>query len=257
MFNFNNPGQGADLKAYYLNFYNQNKRLVILMAASLVLLLVGRSNLFNILYYVYLVYFGGFILRSYLGEYKLLLTYLFSGVAGLFTFLVFFGLNEVNWQIIEIMIGSAAIGLLTAAATLAPNMEIMLVFIGRTKIKWVALILIAMDMLSLFGLNKRMPIAHIGAILYGFWSIYASQNRRFQWPMFKIPSFFQKKGPYYDRSKANQSHTRVETDEAYRTRKVEEEKEINRILDKIKSGGYGILSAEEKQKLFDKSKKDA
>ena len=49
--------------------------------------------------------------------------------------------------------------------------------------------------------------------------------------------------------------TRTESDWDYNARKRREQEEIDRILDKIRKSGYDSLSAEEKTKLFNQSKK--
>ena len=41
----------------------------------------------------------------------------------------------------------------------------------------------------------------------------------------------------------------------YNARKKAQSEEIDRILDKLKKSGYGSLTAEEKKRLFDASKK--
>ena len=49
--------------------------------------------------------------------------------------------------------------------------------------------------------------------------------------------------------------SRTESDMEYNARKNREMEEIDRILDKIKQSGYTALTAAEKKKLFDASKK--
>lgn len=53
--------------------------------------------------------------------------------------------------------------------------------------------------------------------------------------------------------KVHTGGTKHADDMEWRQRKKEQEEEIDRILDKVKKGGYESLSAEEKQKLFDAS----
>ena len=48
---------------------------------------------------------------------------------------------------------------------------------------------------------------------------------------------------------------RQETDYEYNARKHRETVDLDAILDKLKRSGYESLSAEEKKKLFDASKK--
>jgi hypothetical protein len=51
------------------------------------------------------------------------------------------------------------------------------------------------------------------------------------------------------------SHRRPETDHEYNARKRSEEQELDAILDKVKQSGYTSLSAAEKKRLFENSRK--
>ena len=51
------------------------------------------------------------------------------------------------------------------------------------------------------------------------------------------------------------TYKRSETDYEYNARKHQESVELDTILDKLKRSGYESLSAEEKKRLFDASKK--
>lgn len=53
----------------------------------------------------------------------------------------------------------------------------------------------------------------------------------------------------------NTSSTRPETDWEYNARRKREQEEVDRILDKIRRSGYDSLTREEKQRLFDSSRK--
>ncbi len=258
MFNTNNPYSNVDIKAYYRNFYYQNKLLVYLMIASLVLQLIARSSFFDIIYYIYLIYFGGFILKQYLGEQKVLTTYIVSGLIGFAIVPIFFSnISSMLLFGLGAFAASASLGLLVAAATYVPNMEVQLMLFGRVKIKWIAIVLIGMDLMSIFSPVGHLRITHLGGIAYGFFSVLMMKQGglKFDNP---FKGMFARKGPYYKKSNQNNysnstsTNKRAESDEEYNTRKNNEQVEIDRILEKIKKKGYAHLSAEEKQKLFDK-----
>jgi membrane associated rhomboid family serine protease len=257
MNSFNNPYQGRDIKAYYRNFYYQNKLLVYMMAASLVLLMISKAGFFDIFYFVYLIYFGGFIIKQYLGEQKVLTTFLVSGLSGLVLFALLAPQLLVSTLSIQAFIASASIGLLAGAATYVPNMEVMLVFFGRVKIKWIALGLIGIDLLHILnGGGDLLTLSHLGGVTYAALSLYLLRTGSFK---FENPfkNVFKRKGPYYKKPKSKQYKTtyssRPESDEDYLTRKKKEQEEIDKILDKVKKKGYESLSTSEKQKLFNKS----
>lgn len=252
---FNNINQGRDLKAYYRNFYYQNKLLVYIMAASLVLLMISKAGFFDIFYFVYLIYFGGFIIKQYQGEQKTLITFLISGSAGLLLFALIAPQAIISLFTIQAFIASASLGMLAAAAAYVPNMEIMLVFFGRVKIKWMALILIGIDLLHIFNGGSVLTLSHLGGIIYGALSMYLLRTGgiKFNNP---FKGLFKTKGPYYKKTKntTNTYSKKPETDEDYLDRKNKEQAEIDIILDKVKKSGYESLSASDKQKLFNKSK---
>jgi hypothetical protein len=51
------------------------------------------------------------------------------------------------------------------------------------------------------------------------------------------------------------THRKSETDIDYNKRKAEEQKEVDRILDKIAQSGYSSLTSKEKEILFRQSQK--
>ena len=64
-------------------------------------------------------------------------------------------------------------------------------------------------------------------------------------------SLFKKKEPHIDVTYGG----RYGQEAAYRQQKKEQEEELNRILDKVKKNGYDGLTAEEKRRLFDITRK--
>jgi hypothetical protein len=175
-------------------------------------------------------------------------------IGGLTSFLVFPDLPVL--LILKSGITSAALALFVAAATYVPNMEVVLVFLGKVKLKYIALIFVALDLLSHNPTDAKSKIGHIAAVIFGFLLIYLGRNKNFtQTPDF-IKWFMRPRGPYYKKEKAQKKKKttkRSESDEDYNARKNREQAEIDAILDKIKQKGYESLSTSEKQKLFDKS----
>ncbi|MCK5845823.1 MAG: hypothetical protein KAG84_00170 [Bacteroidales bacterium] len=256
MFNTNNPMQGGNIKEYYKNFYNQNKLIVILMAISLVAMLIAGDNFLHILYNVYLIYFGGFLLKQQLGEQKMLSTFILSATVG-------FGIFAINYSelimtpiSISSFIGAGAIGLLAAAATYLPNMEIVLVLFGKVKIKWVAIVLIGLDLMSIMTQGQEYRISNIGGAGFGYLSMMMMKQRAGAEFVNPLSGLFSKKPKFS--SSVNDSYskntTQQQNDEQYNQQKKVEQQEIDVILEKVRQKGYEGLNKEEKQKLFDRSK---
>jgi hypothetical protein len=111
--------------------------------------------------------------------------------------------------------------------------------------------------------------AHLGGMLFGlmlilYWRNGGGRNRQRNgyyerhydsgsngWSMRKWFSSLTKKKPHI----TTQNGGKYEQDMAYRQKEKEEEAELDRILDKVRSRGYGGLTEEEKKRLFDFSQK--
>jgi len=242
------------IKYQIKDFYNRNKLLSYLIIGDLVLIIVLGGSMFEAIYNAYLIYFGGTIFRYYLDE-KRMINVVAGGaiIGGLITFLVFPHLAIP--LIIKSALTSGSIALFVAAATYVPNMEVMLFFLGKVKIKWIAVAFIVLDIINMNIQYQNANIGDIGGIIFGFVLIYFAKNKSIT----KIPNFLKwfmrPRGPYYKKpsKKKKNDGKRAESDEDYNNRKNKEQAEIDAILEKIKQKGYESLSAAEKQKLFDKS----
>ncbi|MGM0650685.1 MAG: DUF6576 domain-containing protein, partial [Bacteroidota bacterium] len=150
---------------------------------------------------------------------------------------------------------------LVAVAFIVPNYEIYIPFISRVKIKWLAIAFIVLDLISLpAGQNMGGHIAHLGGALFGY--AYASQHKQgndltrwFEKWLTSLESLFKRKSRMHVSYKNTSRKGRAETDMEYNARKKAEQDEINRILDKVSTSGYGSLTKREKEILFKSSSK--
>lgn len=214
--------------------------------------------LFNMLW----LFWFGKIFLEYLDQKKLLSIYLMGGITGGFLYILAYNTFPAFQQSVS---GSVALGASAAVLAVvmtisfyAPDYSINLLFIGRVKLKYIAIATIIIDILSIKNGNAGGHIAHLGGALFGF--IYAGQikkgkdiSRGFNRIMDWVVAVFKPRSKLkveYKRPKG-----KSETDIEFRSRKVEEQKEIDRILEKISKSGYEALSNEEKGTLFRSSKK--
>jgi hypothetical protein len=149
---------------------------------------------------------------------------------------------------------ASVIAIVIAISVYVPNHVIHLLFFGPVKIKWIALISIILYIIGLSGNNAGGNFAHLGGALWGW--IYMSQliagrdiASGFSRMMDKLFGIFKRRRKL--RVKYNYPNPEYE----YNRRKVEQQDEINRLLDKIGKSGYDSLSVEEKDTLFKLSKK--
>ena len=143
-----------------------------------------------------------------------------------------------------------------------PNADykVNLLFLGAISLKYIALVTIIIDLLSVTSANGGGHIAHLGGALLGYWFIVRwEKGKDLTAPVNKlidkIVTGFKPRPKIKVSRPSNRSSSRPETDMEYRARKKKENDEIDSILDKIKKSGYTSLSAEEKKRLFEAGKK--
>lgn len=144
-------------------------------------------------------------------------------------------------------------------STYMPNYEIRFIKFN-IKLKYIAMVLVAFDILGLFGENRGGNVAHLGGDALGFF--YASRlqagtdiGKGFEKIMDSITSLFSKskssklKTVHRKGKKPLAGHTKEEFGE------FSNQKQIDLILDKISKSGYESLSKSEKEFLFKAGKK--
>lgn len=211
--------------------------------------------LFNLLW----LYWFGTVFIQELGLKKLLSTYLLGGLAGGLLYVIFYNIfpvfNEVRENSIALGASASVMAVVVAAATYHPEKRMHLVLIGPVKIVYIALVMFIFTSLVDFSVNTGGKIAHIGGAFIGFLFAYYYKRGKditkgFDRMMDQIASWF-KPG----RQKMKVTHKRSSDDIQYKKQKAEEQKEIDKILDKISKAGYDSLSAREKELLFKMSHK--
>ena len=202
---------------------------------------------------LWLYWFGSMFIQE-LGVKKLLSTYILGGLAGGLLYVIFYNVFPVFEQVKSgsIALGASAsvMAVVVATATYQPERRMNLVFIGPIKIIYIALVMFIFTSMVDFSVNTGGKIAHIGGAMMGF--IFARYYKRgtdiskgFDRMMDKMATWF-KPG----KEKLKVSYKRSADDIEYNKQKAEEQKDIDKILDKISKAGYDSLSAREKELLF-------
>jgi membrane associated rhomboid family serine protease len=216
--------------------------------------------LFNMLW---LFFFGGMFLRWF-NPRQLGGLYVIGGLFGaLFYILAYNVLPAFIGMDARLMGASASIlALGIAVAFYRPDEPVSLFLLGTIKLKWLVVVMIVMDVLSLNGSNAGGSIAHLGGSVAGL--VFGLTLRRqidiTRWinPLLDgLTNLFKprpKMKVTYQRSKSEKANTTADVDQAYRDRRKSEMDRLDSILDKIKKSGYDSLSAQEKQFLFETSK---
>lgn len=227
-------------------------------------------GIMHILFNMLMLYWFGRLIVEYLGNQKLINLYILGALAGAAIYLLVY--NLIPYYIEQSsstggMVGASAAvyAIAVAAATLLPNYSFHLVFIGPVKIKYIAAIGILVSFLGTVGSNAGGNLAHLGGAFMGY--VYIKQlqsgNDWGSWiagVMTFFKSFFIKQSKIkvsHKKSKAQRkaSNASTNTNTSSTAANMYNQAEIDTILDKISQSGYESLSKEEKQKLFNASKK--
>lgn len=224
--------------------------------------------LFNMLW---LFWFGQLFMQFLLPK-RVLSVYLLGGLSGAVLYILAFNLIPTFHPVVpfSIALGASAsvYALVVATCAYIPDYSIGLLFIGRVKLKYVAIVIVAIDVLSITSENAGGHIAHLGGALFGY--LFAIKLKKgkditkgFSATMDYLVSFFKRKPKMrvtsnnYRKQKpaAGTNSTKAASDIQFNKKKKATQAEIDRILDKISKNGYDSLTKEEKDTLFDMSKK--
>jgi len=226
-----------------------------------------QENLFHLLFNMMVLYIGGRIFTNFMSEKMLVTTYFLGGLSGAFLYVLSFNLFPAFSASLPnaIALGSSAsvLAIFVASATRAPNLPMQLFLVGSIPLKYIALIIIALDVLNIRNGNAGGHIAHIGGALYGFlfaWQLKGGKNIGAFFERIPFRNAFNQLLNWFKKPKSNfknvYTNPRKDTDESYLRRKTEEQARIDHILEKIKKSGYDSLSTDEKELLFRASNKN-
>ena len=221
------------------------------------------SGILHILFNMLIMYWFGRLFVEYLGSDKLIAVYLLGGIAGGVAYLLAY--NTIPFFVEQAqafrigMVGASASvnAIVVATATLLPNYTFFLLFIGPVRIKYIAAIIVFLSFLGTVGDNAGGNIAHLGGALMGF--IYMKQlHAGVNWGGWITVTIEWFKDLFKEKPKVKVSYRKERTG-SVKSPGTEKagytQEEIDRILDKISEGGYESLTKDEKEKLFNASKK--
>ncbi len=219
------------------------------------------TGIFHILFNMLVFYWFGKLFVEYLGSDKLIAVYFLGALAGAFAYLLVYNLVPFYQARIPSggMVGASAAvyAVVVASATLLPDYTFFLLFLGPVRIKYIAAFYIVVSFLGSVGPNEGGNVAHLGGALIGF--VYIRQLQAgVNWGNWIIATIDWFKGLFAPKPNVKVTYRKESTTKkAPRPSKTSSisQDEIDTILDKISDGGYESLTKEEKEKLFNASKK--
>ena len=215
-----------------------------------------HGSLFHLLMNMVLLYFVGQMFLQQFQNRNFYTFYFFGGIFGGIFFLLF--QNIFNYSHLLVGASAAVYAVFFALIAYNPKMPVRLMFIPSAfPLLYVGYVFIAFDVYNIISdQNAGGSISHLGGALFGY--LYMKQfekgNDFLGKFIFQIEGLFKKREKstfktYKNTSSTNnQSVTRDDYD--FNHLKVEKQKKIDTILDKISRSGYESLSKEEKDFLF-------
>lgn len=232
-----------------------------------------HEDLFHILFNMLFLYWFGRIVGDLIGDERILPLYILGGLAGCVVYFISANIMPFGASGNSYALGASAavLAIVAASGMLAPDYIMHWLFIGAVKLKYIVAALIFLDIVFLGrDTNTGGHFAHIGGAVFGLFFVLqlregndlaAPVNRFFD----KIKGLFsgtknqktaKRKGPrmaYKNKSKTVKN--RRTKGNAASDSNLNHQEQVDAILEKIKRSGYESLSAEEKEYLFNASKK--
>ena len=222
-----------------------------------------HGGAWHLLWNMLALYGFGRIFLNFFSVRQFVWYYILGGLSGALFYVaaynVFPGFNE-GLLSGSCLVGSSAavVSIIVATAVRSPQYRINLFLVGSIRLSTLALVAVVISLLMLSGDNAGGNFAHLGGAFAG-WLLALMLGRGvdviqqickpFEW----FASLFRKT----PRKKGKFTYVKSErsADYEYNARKRADEAEVDRILEKIKHGGYASLSDEEKKRLFEASSK--
>ena len=216
------------------------------------------------------LYIFGNIVGDLVGDRRVLPIYLLGGLAGGAVF-------AVSAQFAPDVIGDYALGasaavmaLGGAALILAPDYRVRLLLLGEVKVKYIVLVLVLLDIVAIsYKYNSGGPVAHIAGFALGCLFMYRLRDGH-DWSdwvnvfLDKIVGLFsaQKRSKQTTTKRPKQTSSVAKTGAGTSQGNPASDREdrsmqerLDEILSKIKASGYDSLTPEEKEFLYETSRK--
>jgi membrane associated rhomboid family serine protease len=209
-----------------------------------------HEGFFHLLWNMLWLFWIGSIVEDLIGSRHAILIFFETAIAGGIFFIISAALFP-WYKGIEVHAygASAAVtGLLFAAATLSPKYEVRLILIGNVQIKYLALVVLILDLLFAGeNTNSGGHFAHIGGAFWGWMYITLLRNG---YAMDSWLSLFKRRtknaaSKYTENRRFNSPGKKQSNTPA----PIPKEEKLNKILDKIKTQGMEKLTSEEKDFL--------
>lgn len=211
---------------------------------TVVTYMVTQFSLIHLLFNMLWLFWFGRLALTLLTSRRLLTVYIGGGLAGAVAYIL---ASLIFRQATgAYLIGSSAsvMAVMTAAAFLTPDLKVSLVIFGDVKLKWLALVCVALTFFGSASSSTAGSLAHLGGILFGM--VYAMKFRGiFRRKTAPAPELSPWERRYGKPRKVKRNGKAV----ALAARNLTDSGRLDFLLDKIRLSGYDSLSEGERNEL--------
>jgi len=223
----------------------------------------SHVGMWHMAFNMLILYWFGRIVGDLLNDRRVLPLYLLGGIAG--AVIYFLAANFISNVAPGNAHGASAavLCIVAAAAMTSPDYIIRLLFLGDVKIKWIAAFVIFVNILATKDpINTGGAWGHLGGLAFGIFYVWKlRKGSDITEPMQDTINWVTDR--FNGTPKKKKTALKVEhvasrkrpTKKKNKTVGGDLQKQVDEILDKIKSNGYDSLTDEEKEILFTASKK--
>lgn len=225
-----------------------------------------HEGFFHLLWNMLLFYWFGRIVGDFIGNHRVLPIYLMGGLAGALAFMA--GAAVLPMGSTAYGASAGVMAMVLAAGTLSPDYEMRLIFIGNVKLKYIVAAMVFIDIISIpLMFNTGGHIAHLGGAFLGWLFIFLlRRGMDMSSPFLRLGQLFSgirsggklkppktKRGRFTIIKGGRSSDTQIAAGSD--DRQADFDKRLDDILHKIKREGIEKLTEEEKEFLYQASKK--
>lgn len=225
-----------------------------------------HEGLWHLVWNMLLLYWFGRIVGDFIGDSRILPLYI---MGGLFAISIYYLFAKVGFLGSSYALGAsgAVMAIISASAFISPNYSMRLLFLGEVTLKYIVLFLIIWDLVGISAMdNTGGHIAHLGGVAFGGLFVYLLRQGTdladgFNSLLYSFGTMFEGKKEDKTKSPLTVSHkAKLNIKKRFKGNNVSDasipyQEQLDRILDKIKKEGYDNLTDEEKEFLFQASKR--
>lgn len=251
-----------------------NLRAFLLRPWTLITYMFSHYDVMHILFNMLWLYWLGRVFLEFFNPRQMGGLYVLGGIGGAALYLLCYNLIPHLSGSHSLLLGASAsvLAIVVAIALYRPDYPIQLFLFGSISLKWIAIITVFIDIIGIENNNMGGHIAHLGGALVGLWfwlemkrghDITSWINRGIDAlvMLFKKPkqkatdNRTSSRGPSFNYHQSTSApRDKVKNNAPKEAGDLDEEK-LDEILGKLKQSGYAALTDEEREFLFNASRR--